>query len=316
MRKRFFSVIIPVYNRAHRLPYVLKSLKNQTFQDFETIIVDDASTDNSYQVALDYDLQNKVVLRNERNCERCVTRNRGIAVAKGQYICFLDSDDYHLPEHFQKLHDFIVYKKEPVAFIFTNQYAETDDGVRTIKESPNYEEYNPYFYFLRYTVNPQRWAVHRNIIQHIHFDENVIIAEDMDVSLRIVAAGYPVFQFKEEHTVYVAASDSFTHGDPSKIEKELFYFKRIIQKKELSGKIPRRAIRYFYSQCYFHMSQKCYDKQQRWQTWKYSIKSFCLFPQGYDDNFRNNKILFVNCIYSIPILGNVIKRIHQRNRYA
>ena len=144
---------------------------------------------------------------------------------------------------------------------------------------------------------------------------SVVIAEDMDVSLRIVAAGYPVFQLKEEHTVYVSASDSFTHGDPNKITKELFYFRRIIQKKELKGKLPKRAVRYFFSQCYYHMAQQCFDSQKRWLTWKYSIKSFCLFPQGYDDNFRNNKILLVNCIYSIPMLGNVIKNFHQRNKY-
>lgn len=311
----FFSVIIPVYNRAHRLPYVLESLKKQTFQDFETIIVDDASTDDSYQVAMDYELPNKIVLRNEQNCERCVTRNRGIDVANGQYFCFLDSDDYHLPEHFQKLYDFIVSKGNPEAFFFTNLYAEMEDGTRTIKECPNLDEYDPYFYFLRYTVNPQRWAVHRTIMQHIRFDENVVIAEDMDVSLRIVAAGYPIFQFKEEYTVYVSASDSFTHGDPNKITKELFYFRRIIQKKELKGKLPKRAVRYFISQCYYHMAQQCFDSQKRWLTWKYSIKSFCLFPQGYDDNFRNNKILLVICIYSIPMLGNVIKNFHQRNMY-
>ena len=87
----FFSVIIPVYNRAHRLPYVLESLKKQTFQDFETIIIDDASTDASYQVAVDYDIPNKVVLKNGKNSERCISRNRGIEVARGQYICFIDS---------------------------------------------------------------------------------------------------------------------------------------------------------------------------------------------------------------------------------
>ena len=141
----FFSVIIPVYNRAHRLPYVLESLRNQTFQDFETIIVDDASNDESYIVASEYDLPNKVVLRNEHNSERCYTRNRGVSIANGQYICFLDSDDYHLPEHFQKLHDFIVSKESPVAFFFTNALNETDDGLRTERCCPDYEDYNPLF---------------------------------------------------------------------------------------------------------------------------------------------------------------------------
>ena len=96
----FFSVIIPVYNRAKRLPYVLQSLKEQTFQDFEVIVVDDCSTDNSLEVAQRFDMPNMRVLHNEQNRERCYTRNRGIEEARGKYICFLDSDDYHLPNHF------------------------------------------------------------------------------------------------------------------------------------------------------------------------------------------------------------------------
>lgn len=306
----FFSVIIPVFNRAHRLPYVLESLKNQTFQDFETIIVDDASTDDSYQVAVDYDLPNKVVLRNERNCERCVTRNRGIAIAKGQYICFLDSDDYHLPVHFQKLHDYIESKGNPVAFFFTNAWNETEDGQRTERCCPDFENYNPYTYFLRHTVNPQRWAVHREILKNVQFDENVTIAEDMDLSLRIVAQGFPVFQLNERTTVYVAAADSFTHGAEDKADRELFFFKRIFNKLELENKLPQKEIRRLLSQCHFHIMEKAFVRGNRWQTIKHGTISFVLCPAGY--NGKTNKIVFVSCAYSIPILGGILKLIKRK----
>ena len=305
----FFSVIIPVYNRAHRLPYVLDSLRNQTFQDFETIIVDDASTDNSYQVALDYDLQNKVVLRNERNCERCITRNRGIAVTRGQYICFLDSDDYHLPEHFQKLHDFIISKGTPVAFFFTNAWDETEDGKRTERCCPDFENHNPYTYFLRYTVNPQRWAIHRDILNTISFDENVTIAEDMDLSLRILGKDFPVFQLKERTTVYVAASDSFTHGAIDKSERELLNFRKIFSKEELKDVLPRIEKNRLLSMCHFHLMQKHFQLGCKWLTWKHGVCSFCLYPRGY--NGRTNKIVFVSCVYSIPFFGFLMKRIIQ-----
>ena len=302
----FFSVIIPVYNRAHRLPYVLESLRKQTFQDFETIIVDDASTDNSYQVARDYELPNKIVLRNEQNCERCVTRNRGIEVAEGKYICFLDSDDYHLPEHFQKLHDFIVSKGNPIAFFFTNAWDETEDGIRTERVCPDYDKNNPYMYFLRYTVNPQRWAVHRDILNKVQFDPNVTIAEDMHTSLRIVEKGYPVFQLKERTTVYVAANDSFTHGASNKAEKELHYYNLIFSKKELHPHLPKSETRRLISQCYFHLMEKSFAEKQKWSTIKYGVKSFLLCPRGY--NGKTNRIVFVSCLYSIPLLGNLLKK--------
>lgn len=296
----FFSVIIPVYNRAHRLPYVLESLKNQAFKDFETIIVDDASTDDSYRVANEYDMPNKVVLRNEQNRERCYTRNRGLSIAKGQYICFLDSDDYHLPEHFQKLYDFIVSQGSPVAFFFANAWDETESGHRTERCCPDYEEYNSYTYFLRYTVNPQRWAVHRDILESVKFDENVTIAEDMDLSLRILEKGFPVFQFKERTTVYVAASDSFTHGASDKAEKELHYYNLIFSKTELRSHLPKSETRRLKSQCYFHLMEKAFAEGLRWRTVKYGLKSFVLCPRGY--NGKTNKIVLVSCLYSMPIL--------------
>ena len=303
----FFSVIIPVYNRAHRLPYVLESLKKQIFQDFETIIVDDASTDNSYQVALDYELPNKIVLRNEQNCERCVTRNRGIDVAKGQYICFLDSDDYHLPEHFQKLHDFIVSKGNPVAFFFTNAWNETEDAVRTERCCPDFENHNPYTYFLRYTVNPQRWAVHRDILNTIRFDENVTIAEDMDLSLRMVAGGFPIYQLKERTTVYVAANDSFTHGAADKAERELACYQRIFARQEFKRRLSKSDTNRLLSQCYFHFMQKAFGNNEKWNTIRYGIKSFLLCPCGY--NGKTNKIVLVSCVYSLPLVGGLLRRI-------
>ena len=303
----FFSVIIPVYNRAHRLPYVLESLKKQSFQDFETIIVDDASTDNSYQVALDYELPNKFVLRNEQNCERCVTRNRGIDVAKGQYICFLDSDDYHLPEHFQKLHDFIVSKGTPVAFFFTNAWNETEDGIRTERCCPDFENYNPYTYFLRYTVNPQRWAIHRDIFKSVRFDPDVTIAEDMDLSLRIVAQGFPIYQLKERTTVYVAASDSFTHGAADKARRELNCYNKIFAKKELTPHLPKYETKRLKSQCYFHLMEKAFAEKRNWETIKYGVRSFGLCPHGY--NGKTNKIVLVSCVYSLPLVGSLLRRI-------
>lgn len=309
----FFSIIIPVYNRAHRLPYVLESLKRQIFQNFETIIVDDASTDDSYFVALEYELHDKIVLRNEVNRERCVTRNKGIDIAKGKYICFLDSDDYHLPNHLQELYDAINEKNSPIAFFYTNSYNETETGIRTKHCCPIFSKYNSYTYFLRYTVNPQRWAIHRDILQKIQFDENVIIAEDMDLSLRILVAGYPIYQLNKYTTVYVAATDSFTLSDNCKTEKELMYYKRIFSKQELKHYLPKKEKNRLFSKCYFYLMQKSFEKRERWNTIKYGCYSFLLCNKGY--NGATNRIVFVSCLYSIPILGNIIQHIKNEIHY-
>jgi glycosyltransferase involved in cell wall biosynthesis len=93
------SVIIPTYNRADLITGTLESVREQTFTDWECIIVDDGSTDGTEEVV------QRFVERDERfryvgqaNAGVCVARNRGISLARGKYIAFLDSDDHFAPD--------------------------------------------------------------------------------------------------------------------------------------------------------------------------------------------------------------------------
>jgi glycosyltransferase involved in cell wall biosynthesis len=294
----FFSVIVPSHNRAHSIEKAIKSILTQTFQDFEIIVVDDASTDRTGEVVNLFSDDRIFYIRNEVNLERCVSRNQGITHASGEYICFLDSDDYHLPNHLENIHAEIVSKQYPVAFFFTNSWNETTKGVRTERACPDYSLEDPFTYFLRHTVNPQRWAVHKSIFDHHKFDPNIVICEDMDTSLRIAQAGFPIYQIKERTTVYVAAPDSFTFGDPRKWEKELFYLKRIFNRKELNGCLSKIEKRRLLSMCYYHLAIKQFGLNAKLKVFCFGMKSFILYPKGY--NGVTNKSLFVMICYSIP----------------
>jgi glycosyltransferase involved in cell wall biosynthesis len=89
------SVIIPTYNRAYQVGNAIQSILEQTFQDFEIIVVDDGSTDNTREVVSKYG--EKVIYIHQANKERSSARNNGMKHARGQYITFLDSDDLYLP---------------------------------------------------------------------------------------------------------------------------------------------------------------------------------------------------------------------------
>jgi len=106
----YFSIIIPTYNRAHLIESTLGSVLNQTFIDYEVIIVDDGSTDNTSQIVREFielnSLKNFHYYFNE-NSERAAARNYGIVRAKGQWITFLDSDDLFYPNHLQLAFDLI-----------------------------------------------------------------------------------------------------------------------------------------------------------------------------------------------------------------
>ena len=303
----FFSVIIPVYNRAGYILKAIESIQQQTFSNWELIIINDASTDNTKQI-LDTLLHEKIrIVHNEKNLERCASRNLGIEMAQGKFIAFLDSDDYHLPTHLERMHHFIESKNFEIGLYFSNAYNESIDGKRSDRLCPKFTDYNPYHYFLTYTVNPQRWVVHRDVFQKIKFDENVTICEDMDTSLRIIAAGFPCYQLEERSTVYVAAPDSFTHGDIRKAEKELYFLKKIFSKKELNRKLPLIPRWKLLSMCYFHLAMSAYTKGEKIKFLAHAFRSFFLYPKGY--NGKTNKILLVSILYSIPLLSWVLKYI-------
>ena len=115
------SVIIPVYNTAKYLKKCLESIVNQEFKDLEIIIVNDGSTDNSEEIIKEFQKKYEVKYYIKENTGVAETRNVGVKLAKGKYICFVDSDDYLELELFSNLEkytdkdiDIIKYKMQTV----------------------------------------------------------------------------------------------------------------------------------------------------------------------------------------------------------
>jgi glycosyltransferase involved in cell wall biosynthesis len=308
-----FSIIIPTYNRAHRIRRAIQSVLDQQYISWELIIIDDASTDNTEDVIQPYLSDSRIrYIKNESNQERCVSRNTGIQAANGEYICFLDSDDYHLPHHLESFYNFLKKNDFPKAFLFSNSFNETETGERSDRVCPTFESIDCFTYFLRYTVNPQRWCVHRDILAQESFDPEVTICEDMDTSLRIAAAGFPIHQINERTTVYVAASDSFTHGDTKKWEKELFYLKRIfakpILKKHLHGKEKRRLL----SMCFFHLAQDFFKQGRQYKSLSNNLISVYLYTRGYKSGIWKERLVLI--VYNLPLIGGFLRKYLQHKQ--
>ncbi|MBQ5979808.1 MAG: glycosyltransferase family 2 protein [Bacteroidales bacterium] len=93
------SIIVPVYNSGEYLKRCLESCLSQSFTDFELIVVDDGSTDNSYEIASDIaERDSRLHLYHQDNSGASVARNKGLDVATGDYVMFVDSDDWIEPE--------------------------------------------------------------------------------------------------------------------------------------------------------------------------------------------------------------------------
>jgi glycosyltransferase involved in cell wall biosynthesis len=94
----FFSIIVPIYNRAAFLPALIESVLQQTYVSFELIIVNDGSTDDSENVVRQY-TDSRIKYIATKNNERAAARNYGAHIARGDYFNFFDSDDRMLPHH-------------------------------------------------------------------------------------------------------------------------------------------------------------------------------------------------------------------------
>ena len=119
------SVIMPSYNTAGYIGQSIQSVIEQTYPNWELIIVDDCSTDNTDEIVLSFDDKRIIYLKNEMNGGAAISRNRALREAKGRWIAFLDSDDLWIPEKLEKQISFM--EENNYSFSYTN-YEEIDEN--------------------------------------------------------------------------------------------------------------------------------------------------------------------------------------------
>lgn len=187
MKFPFFTIIIPTYNRADLIIRTLKSVLDQSFQDFEVIIVDNKSTDNTVEVLEPYLKENVRLFVQEKNFERARSRNKGIEVAKGKFVSLLDSDDilYH-----DCLQDAYNYYSEHQSVQFFHCGSEvTDINNKVFSRSSLKEIKNPFRELSQgnYISNIGIF-IDRDVANSLRYDETpeLIGMEDYDFLLRLL----------------------------------------------------------------------------------------------------------------------------------
>ncbi|MBO5691583.1 MAG: glycosyltransferase family 2 protein [Spirochaetaceae bacterium] len=120
------SIITPNYNCGRFIAQTIESVRTQTYTNWEMLIVDDCSTDDSYQIALEYAQKDPriKVFQNEKNSGAAISRNKAIELSQGEYLAFLDSDDLWLPEKLEKQLQFM--QENDCDFSFT-EYEHIDE---------------------------------------------------------------------------------------------------------------------------------------------------------------------------------------------
>src|SRR4030042_1588084 len=191
------SVIIPTYNRAHLLNRAIKSILVQTFGDFEIIIVDDASTDNTERIVKSIDDKRILYIRHENNKGGSAARNTGIRQARGKYIAFLDSDDEWLPEKLEKQLKVFERSTNSVGLVYTGIIKESKQRRSVHQSRENTAQAILAENYVGTTSTPL--IKKECFLKTGLFDETLPSAQDWDMWIRI--GQYYEFDFVTEQLV-------------------------------------------------------------------------------------------------------------------
>ena len=131
------TVITPTYNHSETLPRAIESVLDQTFEDFEYIVVDDASTDNTKSIVEPYDDDRIHYVRHEENKGGSAARNTGITKARGRYVAFLDADDEWLPGKLAAQVECLEERTEDWVAVYCDVVSERRGGEKYVRWAVN-----------------------------------------------------------------------------------------------------------------------------------------------------------------------------------
>lgn len=188
--KRAISIVVPVYKVESYLKKCVDSILNQTFTDFELILVDDGSPDNCPQICDEYAKKDaRVKVLHKENGGLSDARNAGIEVATGEYIGFVDSDDYIAPDMYERLYKLITENNCDMAIcravIVREQdepvYEDSDDIRVMDKDTANYQM----IYKRLFGVNAWNKLCKRELFNSIRFPKGMLY-EDMATAYALI----------------------------------------------------------------------------------------------------------------------------------
>lgn len=284
------SVVIPLYNKECSISATLQSVLNQTYADFEIVVVDDGSTDNSADIVSAYN-DKRIRLIRKTNGGVSSARNEGILAAKGEYIAFLDGDDIWDSRYLEQLEKLIF--DYPNATIYGLGYGCMENGRKELQPCQLYRGYrgivkdvwNNYPGFWTGSSSSSR----ANLISVGLFDTRMSHGEDMDMWWRLLLKGDGAIDGKGIWAYYVQDSENRAMKKFIPFEKHIPFF---IEKYEKWRKENASFRKFCDQECLYRLFQYTlmpqYKKDLRrvlnqidFSQQKMSMRLRFLFPRLY-----------------------------------
>jgi len=246
----YFSIIIPCYNVEPYVEESIKSVSEQTFDDWEAIIVNDGSTDNTEKIISEFAKKDKRI-KYFSKCNEGIgsTRNFAIKKACGKYIAFLDADDLWMPDYLESQNEFLKGINHNYYFIYTNAFIILENKKTSLKYYPNVINFQP-------TLNKSvslKDLIRRNIIFSMiifprqmffdagGFDSDLRAGEDYDFWLRAIYKGYKAVFNPMIKAYYRIRKNSLSNDREKLLEAHSIIYNKLLISSNLSS-VERRAV--------------------------------------------------------------------------
>jgi glycosyltransferase involved in cell wall biosynthesis len=236
------SVIIPTYNSAALVLGAAKSVLSQTLQEFELIIVDDGSTDNTMEVIAPLLVDQRIHYLYQENKGPPGARNAGAMASSGRYLAFLDADDFLAADALEVF----VQRFDASGAAWANvSYLRLEGSARTLRKA-EWPSGDAFLAILEDDFITRCPFFRRSEFFDLGtYDEKMPIREDWDINIRLIASGKPHICIEEPLYLYTQTEGSLTMGNRRRVH---FYTEKLLQKhhKQLADK-GNRAIAQIYA---------------------------------------------------------------------
>jgi len=202
------SVLMAVYNGEKYLPEAIESILNQTFTDFEFLIVDDGSTDRTQEIINSYQDPRIKLISNPENVGLTRSLNRGLDRARGEYVARMDSDDISVPERFAKQQTYMDAHNEVAVCGTWARDIDAEGQVTGVRETPVGDDLEREYWRPSPIIHPSA-MIRRAHLNGLRYDEQIRYAQDFDLWLRL-KPHHKLANLPEHLLFYRVHSDSIT----------------------------------------------------------------------------------------------------------
>lgn len=305
------SILMPAFNAESYLKDSINSILNQSYTDFELLVCDDCSTDNTWEVIQSIQDPRLKIFKNKENQGYLKTSNFLVSHAVGEYISFQDADDLALPDRFMKLKKHLIDNKLDLVGSYCGVIRNGEEVLSIIKYSGTFNEIKK---DLIYKSHPpfcgSAILVKTNIIAQcglydVNFDR--IGAEDYDWIYRVALEGFKLGNVSEPLYLYRQHNQSVSRLNFEKNKLALFsdliakdlYLSRLNNQGETFDMLKDRYLKEFEmdsDKLYYHVLRLNFLNSR-----KELFKSFCIFIGAV--KFSRDKIIYTLYVFFILIFG-------------